>query len=249
MDAVEPAFGAAVNVADQELGQGEGDQRKKEDRGQQKDEQQDSAAVEVQKAEVVPFQYQMFQFVGTMMISLSWTLAISGVEESLDSGNDRHDPLTALLIFLLKLRVPAIVVPVLFLAFSGSLSSQGTHPLKRNVCLLAVYSLLGAPFVLLPFLLPEPCSSPGPSNEQHDPARVSSADSVHGEEASSLWTWMSRYGPVLLVGIIGAAKLYRARNKLRPVATPLAAPTEAPIAAPIEPPKPAARKRLRKWLR
>ncbi|KAK8767859.1 hypothetical protein V5799_005362 [Amblyomma americanum] len=79
MDAAEPAAGAAVNVADQELGQGEGDQRKKEDEGQQKDEQQDSAAVEVQKAEVVPFQYQMFQFVGTMMISLSWTLAISGV--------------------------------------------------------------------------------------------------------------------------------------------------------------------------
>ncbi|KAK8767856.1 hypothetical protein V5799_005359 [Amblyomma americanum] len=240
MDVPEPAFGAAVNVADQELGQGEGDQRKKEDEGQQKDEQQDIAAVEVRNAEVVPFRsVRQLQFASTVMLSLSWTHAINGVEEFLDSRNDIQNPLIALLISLLKLRVPAIVVPVLFLAFSGPLSSQGTHPLRRSACHLAVCSLLGAPYFLLPFLLPDRCYSPGLSNKQHHMARRSSAYSIPGQRASALRTWLSCCGPVVLVGIIAAAKLYRARKKSGPVAAPLAAPAVAPIAAPIEPPMPA----------
>ncbi|XP_077524106.1 uncharacterized protein LOC144135248 [Amblyomma americanum] len=239
MDAAEPAFEAAVNVADQELGQGEGDQRKKEDEGHQKDEQQDIVAVEVRNAEVVPFRSQQLQFASTVMLSLSWTHAIYGVEEFLDSRNDIQNPLIALLISLLKLRVPAIVVPVLFLAFSGPLSSQGTHPLRRSAYHLAVCSLLGAPYFLLPFLLPERCYSPGLSNKQHHMARRSSAYSVPGQRASALRTWLSCCGPVVLVVIICAAKLYRARKKLGPVAAPLAAPAVAPLAAPIEPPMPA----------
>lgn len=218
MEIDHPAFWEPED-ANPELDLSEEEDWEDEDDVEEEDGHQNDDQDEVRGQAPKALRYQIFQVVGTLVFSMSCTLAIYGVpspaqEASLDSWGGSWDAVSALVRSQLQVRVFAVVLPILFLAFPEILGS-----LKRNACLLIVYAVLVAPFVLLPVLLPAPpCSGPDITRKPH-PRRSSSLDSnIGGDASEALWTWVFWYGPVLLVSILSATKIYRTRDLEAPMA-------------------------------
>ncbi|KAK8767855.1 hypothetical protein V5799_005358 [Amblyomma americanum] len=177
-----------------------------------------------------PFRYQIFQVIGTLVISISCTRAVYGVpspdqEASVDTWNGSWDAFPALLVSQLQVRLFAVLMPVLFLAFPEILGS-----LKQNALLLVVYAVLVTPLILLLALLPmPPCSGPGTPKKLYHRRRSSSLDSsIRGDASAALWTWVFWYGPVLLASILSATKMYRTRNMEAPMVPQIPAPPLPP---------------------
>ncbi|XP_077523388.1 uncharacterized protein LOC144134324 [Amblyomma americanum] len=220
MEVAEPAVGelAVVNpeydLSEEE--EWEEDEESEEDDGRQVDALNEMHGGQATK----PLRYHIFQVIGTLVISISCTLAIYGMpspdqEASVDTWNGSWDAFPALLVSQLQVRLFAVLMPVLFLAFPEVLGS-----LKQNALLLVAYAVLVTPFIILPVLLPmPPCSGPDTPKKLYHPRRSSSGDSnIGGDASAALWTWVFWYGPVLLVSILSATKIYRTRNMEAPMA-------------------------------
>lgn len=164
--------------------------------------------------DVRPFHYQVCLVIGTLAIGVSCIVAICAVESSMEPwnepapGSSDEELLPALLAYHAKARAHVVLVPALLVTIVGFLGS-----LRRNPRLLAIYVVAVAPFVLLPFVIPALCIGPEPTTKHLCPKYISSfLDTVLGGDTTPLWMWSSWSGPVLVISIISAARLYEATN-------------------------------------
>ncbi|XP_077524081.1 uncharacterized protein LOC144135214 [Amblyomma americanum] len=198
-----PAFGAPIDVANPEMDTSEEENWPEGD----DDEYEDEDGIEDEmRNEIKTISYQICQVISTLIISISCILAFYGVERSLESRRDGDSALPTQVLSQLKLWYPAIVIPALFLTLPESLGFM-----RQNKCFFVVCAILVAPFVFLPLLLPTPCFGPD-ATDKPLPRRRPTTDGALGNDLYSLLAWTFWYGPVLLISIISAIKLFRTAN-------------------------------------
>ncbi|KAL1471371.1 hypothetical protein MTO96_039978 [Rhipicephalus appendiculatus] len=186
------------------------------------DDEEDEEEEDEVHDDVKPLHYQVCLVIGTLAIGVSCIVAICAVETSMESWNESasgssssssgssDDELgPALLAYQAKARAHVVLVPALLVTIVGFLGS-----LRRNPRLLAIYVVAVAPFVLLPFVIPALCIGPEPTTKHLCPKYISSfLDAVLVGDVTPLWMWSSWSGPVLVISIISAARLYEATSR------------------------------------